>query len=118
MTITEDRAIVPETPDEVHEYGRMVWERATSPVWPRSARITGENQAGALLDALEEFESIRDEITHPAAWYDDLAGEPEAKYAALVMTAQAITDLTAELVRVFPGSAVTAENSDEEGAAA
>lgn len=109
MTITSDDTITPETPDEICAYGRLTAERAVSRHWAPSVRAAGAVLSADLLDAVETFEAIRDGHIHPASEYDDLRDHPEAEYAALVKTAEAITELADELIRVFPGCAVVAE---------
>ena len=109
MTLSEDGTITPETPADKYACGTLAYAAAVSPVWPASVRRAATAETGALLDALEIYEAIERNQIHPASEYDDLAGHPEAKHEALGRAADAIADLTAELVRVFPACAIVAE---------
>jgi hypothetical protein len=112
MTITDGGVITAERPSEYVAYGREVHARATSPRWPASVREAASGDASALLDAIEIYDAIRARDIHPAAEWDDLAAEDEAQYIAEQRAAEAVRDLTAELVRAFPACAVLAEGEN------
>ena len=109
MTLSEDGIITPETPADKYTCGTLAYAAAVSPVWPASVRRAATAKTGALLDALEIYEAIERNQIHPASEYDDLAGHPEAKHEALERAGQAVQDLTAELVGVFPACAIVAD---------
>ena len=102
------------TADAKYTAGNLAYAEAVHPRWPVSVRLTARIQARNLLDALELYEDIQRDRTHESSVYDDLVG-PEYKHEALERAAQAIQDLTSELVRAFPACAVTATDGSDEG---
>jgi hypothetical protein len=64
-----------------------------------------------LYEALDLYGSIRDEVTHPAAEWPDLEGEPEAFAIALKRSAEDVTEWTDELVRLLPAAAEGGETA-------
>lgn len=113
MIITENRTITPEMPAEWAAHGRMVLDRAENPGWLASVRYAWGPLAGDLREAVETYDAIRAGLIHPAAEYDDLKGEPEAQWLAEIRAAEAVRDLAAEIVRVFPVLKVRAEPEGE-----
>lgn len=112
MTITEEGVITPESPEDKYMCGTLAYSVSQSEVWPFTVRRAASGEADALLDALELYEDLERDLIHPASEYDDLRDHPEAKHAALVRAAQAVQDLTGELVRVFPACEVRFEGRE------
>lgn len=116
MKIAGEGVITTERPAEYVAYGREVHARATSPQWPASVREAFASHSGDLLDAIETYDAIRARDIHPAAEWHDLASEDEAQYIAEQRAAEAVRDLTADLIRVFPGCEVTDERGVRDAA--
>lgn len=118
--IISDGKTTSETAADKYITGYLVYAVSVDPQWPASVRDATAGERGALRDALELYEALERDQIHPAAEYPDLAGHPEAKHEALELAGQAIHDLRAELIRVFPACEFTIADSgsDEEATAA
>lgn len=89
--------------------GWAVYRNATDSMWPGSVRRHVSDAISDLHEALEVFGLVLNEDIHPVAAYSDIEPGDQAYDQAIAKGAQDVADLTAELIRVFPGCAVTAE---------
>ena len=88
----------------VIDRGWAAYHNAVNAMWPESIRKHIGGAATDLYDALELYGDILSEVTHPAAHWDDLAYEDDAYAMALERAAQAVSEWTDELIRVFPAA--------------
>jgi hypothetical protein len=92
-TVTEQEAV---------DRGWAAYRAAMDAMWPESVRRCVGARVADLLDALETYSLILNEDLHPVAAFEGIEPGGQAYDQAMTRAAANVTEMTGELVRVFP----------------